>query len=241
MSEARSPIWYSSTAAAMSSSKRFRSTPADMSQGVLDGLSRVGFPPEARRRIARLARSLRPRNDRGGKRFSRAKRRSYRLHHHQGSARHARDAPHVPREHVRHAGAGADAAGEPALTFSRSTSGSTVPRRDRTGPSTRRRQAIAARNRTPQDHAVGSASSSHSAIRSTNFGSSESSRRAVPDVYVSMSYEVCPEIRDYERACTTHLNAYLQPPVDHYLRRLDRSCNRAPPRRRCRSCNPTAA
>lgn len=43
----------------------------------------------------------------------------------------------------------------------------------------------------------------------------------VPGLYVSVSYEVCPEIRDYERACTTHLNAYLQPPVDLYLRHLD--------------------
>jgi N-methylhydantoinase A len=46
-------------------------------------------------------------------------------------------------------------------------------------------------------------------------------REALPDVYVSVSCEVCPAIRDYERACTTHLNAYLQPPVDFYLRRLD--------------------
>ena len=43
----------------------------------------------------------------------------------------------------------------------------------------------------------------------------------VPGLYVSTSFEVCPEIRDYERACTTHLNAYLQPPVDKYLRHLD--------------------
>jgi N-methylhydantoinase A len=45
---------------------------------------------------------------------------------------------------------------------------------------------------------------------------------AIPGLYVSASCEVCPEIRDYERACTTHLNAYLQPPVDRYLRHLDR-------------------
>ena len=40
----------------------------------------------------------------------------------------------------------------------------------------------------------------------------------LPDVPVSTSYEVCPEIRDFERASTTHLNAYLQPPVEKYLR-----------------------
>ncbi len=45
--------------------------------------------------------------------------------------------------------------------------------------------------------------------------------KAVPGIYVSTSYDVCPEIRDYERACTTHLNAYLQPPVDRYLSELD--------------------
>jgi len=43
----------------------------------------------------------------------------------------------------------------------------------------------------------------------------------LPDVSVSISYDVCPEIRDFERASTTHLNAYLQPPVETYLRRLD--------------------
>ncbi len=48
----------------------------------------------------------------------------------------------------------------------------------------------------------------------------------VPGLYVSASCEVCPEIRDYERACTTHLNAYLQPPVDRYLRHLDRELSR---------------
>jgi N-methylhydantoinase A len=52
-------------------------------------------------------------------------------------------------------------------------------------------------------------------------------KKLLPDVYVSTSYEVCPEIRDYERACTTHLNAYLQPPVDKYLGELARRLNRS--------------
>lgn len=42
-----------------------------------------------------------------------------------------------------------------------------------------------------------------------------------PDLHLSLSCEVCPEIRDYERASTTHLNAYLQPPVYDYLMKLD--------------------
>ena len=45
--------------------------------------------------------------------------------------------------------------------------------------------------------------------------------RHLPHVSVCTSYEICPEIRDFERASTTHLNAYLQPPVERYLRRLD--------------------
>ena len=46
-------------------------------------------------------------------------------------------------------------------------------------------------------------------------------KQRLPDIPVSTSYEVCPEIRDFERASTTHLNAYLQPPVEKYLRDLD--------------------
>lgn len=46
-------------------------------------------------------------------------------------------------------------------------------------------------------------------------------RQQLPDVSVCTSYELCPEIRDFERASTTHLNAYLQPPVERYLTKLD--------------------
>ena len=48
-----------------------------------------------------------------------------------------------------------------------------------------------------------------------------------PDVYISASFDVCPEIRDYERACTTHINAYLQPPSDKYLRAVESRLKRA--------------
>ena len=45
--------------------------------------------------------------------------------------------------------------------------------------------------------------------------------RDAPDLYISTSCDVCPEIRDYERACTTHINAYVQPATDRYLRAVD--------------------
>ena len=55
-----------------------------------------------------------------------------------------------------------------------------------------------------------------------------------PDLWVSLSSEVCPEIREYERTSTTVANAYVQPLMAGYLRRLeaameDRGC-RAPMR-----------
>jgi 5-oxoprolinase (ATP-hydrolysing) len=46
-------------------------------------------------------------------------------------------------------------------------------------------------------------------------------RQACPDLSVSISSDVVPEIREWERTCTTVCNAYVQPLVDRYLRRLE--------------------
>ena len=46
-------------------------------------------------------------------------------------------------------------------------------------------------------------------------------RAALPGVTVSLSCEVSPEMREYERFSTTAANAYVQPVVATYLRRLD--------------------
>jgi len=48
----------------------------------------------------------------------------------------------------------------------------------------------------------------------------EAIAQAAPGVYVSISSEVAPEIREYERTATTVINAYLQPLMDRYLARL---------------------
>jgi len=45
--------------------------------------------------------------------------------------------------------------------------------------------------------------------------------REFPSLAVSVSSEIDPEIREYERTCTTVCNAYVQPHADRYLRRLD--------------------
>ncbi len=42
-------------------------------------------------------------------------------------------------------------------------------------------------------------------------------RAAYPDMYLSISSDVQPEFREYERLSTTVLNAYLQPVLDRYL------------------------
>jgi len=44
-----------------------------------------------------------------------------------------------------------------------------------------------------------------------------------PSLYVSLSCDVAPEIREYERTNTTAANAYVQPLTDRYLERLLRA------------------
>ena len=44
---------------------------------------------------------------------------------------------------------------------------------------------------------------------------------AVPDLRITLSSEVCPEIREYERQSTACANAYVQPRMSGYLTRLE--------------------
>jgi len=46
-------------------------------------------------------------------------------------------------------------------------------------------------------------------------------REEFPDLYVSASADVFPQMREYERWTTTTVNAYTQPLVDKYLERLE--------------------
>jgi N-methylhydantoinase A len=46
--------------------------------------------------------------------------------------------------------------------------------------------------------------------------------RALPRAYVSLSSEVLPQIKEYERVCTTVVNAYVGPILSDYLARLGR-------------------
>jgi N-methylhydantoinase A len=45
---------------------------------------------------------------------------------------------------------------------------------------------------------------------------------ARPELLITLSSEVCPEIREYERQSTASANAYVQPMMSRYLKELDR-------------------
>ena len=48
-----------------------------------------------------------------------------------------------------------------------------------------------------------------------------------PEAYVSLSCEVLPQVREFDRFSTTILNAYLSPKLNNYLRQLEISLNEA--------------
>jgi N-methylhydantoinase A len=51
-------------------------------------------------------------------------------------------------------------------------------------------------------------------------------RERLPGCYVSLSSDVSPEFREYERLSTTALNAYLGPLISRYVRRFDAEVRR---------------
>jgi N-methylhydantoinase A len=51
----------------------------------------------------------------------------------------------------------------------------------------------------------------------------EAARSVWPNEHISVSHQVLPEIREFERASTTAINAYLQPVVGNYLEKLEKS------------------
>ncbi len=47
-------------------------------------------------------------------------------------------------------------------------------------------------------------------------------RKEMPDVYISLSSDLCPEMREYFRASTTAVNGVVLPIVNRYVEQLDR-------------------
>ena len=54
----------------------------------------------------------------------------------------------------------------------------------------------------------------------------EALARALPDAYVSLSSEVLPQIKEFERVSTTIVNAYVGPVLSRYLARLEDAARR---------------
>jgi len=50
-------------------------------------------------------------------------------------------------------------------------------------------------------------------------------RSEMPDLYITLSSEVCPEVREFERTSTAATNAYVQPLMDGYLARMQDKLN----------------
>lgn len=57
-------------------------------------------------------------------------------------------------------------------------------------------------------------------------------RKNIPGLHVSLSAEVQPEFREYERFSTTLLNAYLQPMIGRYMQSLGKKFTRKAPNAR---------
>ena len=53
----------------------------------------------------------------------------------------------------------------------------------------------------------------------------ELSRSLYPEALVSLSSEICPEFREYERTCTTVMNGYLGPVIKRYMDNLLKRLN----------------
>jgi N-methylhydantoinase A len=66
-------------------------------------------------------------------------------------------------------------------------------------------------------------------------------RERAPQLPLSISSEIMPEFREYERAVTTVMNAYVAPPLDRTSARCAPAWSRSRPAPACRSCAPTAA
>ena len=59
-----------------------------------------------------------------------------------------------------------------------------------------------------------------------NPSNEQAAAKTVRGVYLSCSHDVCPEFREYERASTTVLNAYVGPLLDAYLAELEAGLQR---------------
>ena len=198
------------------------STPADQSLGVMEGLDRLaealGIDPCHHARAHRAHRAW---HDGGDQCAARAQGRQGRPADHGRPSRHHRDARGAQGRSLQFAPAAADAAraartsagcarAHAAGWSRRDRARSRLARRRRSRPSKRQRvEAIAI----CYLHSWRDASHERA--------TAEAVRAAMPGVYVALSSDVLPQIKEYDRVCTTVVNAYVGPALERYLLRLE--------------------
>ncbi len=195
-------------------------TPDDQSQGVIEAielvLERAGAGPARRRR-------LRARNDDRHQRAARAARGADGAGRDRGLHRPARDRPPGSRPPLPALRRPAGAAGAARAADRRSRADRTDGHRHRA-----HRRGMRARS----SSGVGELDCESVAIcllfsyaePSHERRLAEAIRSAHPQLHVSVSSEVLPRFREYERCSTTVIDAYLAPLLARYLDRLGERC-----------------
>ena len=204
--------------------KKLSSSVDNYAQAIVDGLGEVfresglggagdrGDPPRHHGRLQR---------DPG------AQGRARRPDHHQGLPRRAGD-PHLAHaEALRPRPGPSRRRWSSAICARWSTSGSTTRAgRARARPGRRRaRRRCAARRERRGDRGLPDQFVRQSGARADAEG--DRSLRKAPGLPVSISFEVLPEIKEYERTSTTVINAYVMPIVATYLRALRKGLDAA--------------
>ena len=174
----------------------------------LSGLKPVGPQPDH------------PRHDARHQRHHRAQGRQDGADRHRGLPRFHRDRLRAPLRAVRHLHAEAAAAGAARMRFG-------VPERmDGRGNVLIPLDEAAVRALAPKLKAAGIEAIAVGYMHAYLDGKHERRTRDIlsellPGVSITLSSEVSPEIREYERWSTAVANAYVQPVMDRYLGRLD--------------------
>ena len=199
-------------------SAKILTTPEAPERAVLEAIHAV-----LREAGARPGRSVdhHPRHDAGDQRDHRAQGRQDRAADDRGLSRHDRDPAREPVRAIRRQYRPAAAAGAAPAALS----GARAHRRAAAGcwcRSTRRRwRRSPSASRPRASRASRSAFCTASPTRRTSAAPARSSPLQLPGVPITLSSEVSPEMREYERFSTACANAYVQPLIGRYLANLE--------------------
>ena len=218
ISAAPSPTSCCSAPTARIHTKKISSSVDDYARAIVEGLSELFAETGL---AGARDRGDPPRHDRRLQRHPRAQGRADRADHHQGLPRRAGDphAAHAPALRPRLGEAAAAGRALPA------PGGRRAGRRTRPRSSARsiRRDAERAVDALLAEKVEAIAVcllNSYANPRARADAARRSSRARRPDLQLSVSFEVLPEIKEYERTSTTVINAYVMPIVATYLRAL---------------------